>query len=130
MELHHSGPAAPGHGVISAVTSMTKNLFGLLVNRIELAAVELAQVRTNLLQLLLVSAFGLIAAWFALVFWSGLLVFLTWDALGWKILLIIAAVFTAIAIGIFLYAKTMVKEGRLSMPATLAELRGDRDALL
>ncbi len=130
MEHHYSGPAAPGHGVISGVTSMAKNFFGLLLSRIELAAVELAQVRTNLLQLLLVSAFGLIAAWFALVFWSGLLVFLTWDALGWKILLIIAAVFTAIAIGIFLYAKTMVKEGRLSMPATLAELRGDRDALL
>ena len=130
MEHHHSGPAAPGHGVISGLTSMTKSFFGLLLSRIELAAVELAQVRTNLLQLLLVSAFGLIAAWFALMFWCGLLVALTWDALGWKILLIVAAVFTVVAIGIFLYAKSMVSQGRLSMPATLAELRGDRDALL
>ena len=109
---------------------MAKNLLGLLMSRVELAAVELGQVRTNLLQLLLIAAFGMIAAWFALVFWSGLVVFLAWDALGWKILMIVAAVFTAIAVGIFLYAKSLLTDGRLSMPATLAELRHDRDALL
>lgn len=130
MERQHAGPAAPGHGLISGLASMTKNFFALLVSRLELAAIELAEVRTNLLKLLLVAAFGLIAAWFALVFWSGLLVFLTWDALGWKILLIVAAVFTAISFAIFFYAKSMLKHGRLSMPATLAELRSDRDALL
>ena len=109
---------------------MAKNLVALFVSRIELAAVELGEFRSNLLKLLLISAFGLIAAWFALVFWSSLLVFLTWDYLGWKILLIIATVFTALAVGMFVQVKAMLKAGRLSMPETLAELRHDRDALL
>lgn len=117
-------------GLITGLADMAKNLVALFVSRIELAAVELGEFRSNLLKLLLISAFGLIAAWFALVFWSGLLVFLTWDYLGWKILLIIAAVFTALAIGMFLQVKAMLKAGRLSMPETLAELRHDRDALL
>ena len=130
MESSHLGLHAPGHGLLSSLAGMAKNFIGLLISRIELATVELAEVRTNLLKLLLVAAFGLIAAWFALVFWAGLLVFLTWDALGWKILLIVAAVFTAVAIGFYFYAQSMFKTGRLSMSVTLAELRNDRDALL
>lgn len=130
MELHRSAPSAPANSLIGGLAGMAKNIFGLLMSRLELAAVELGQVKANLLQLLLISAFGMIAAWFALVFWSGLLVFLTWDALGWKILMIVAAIFTAIAVALFLYAKSMLKDGHLSMPATLAELRHDRDALL
>ena len=109
---------------------MSKNLFALLVSRIELAAVELGEVRANLLKLLLIAAFGMIAAWFALVFWSGLLVVLTWDYLGWKILLIVAAIFTILSAGLFLQVRSMLKTGQLSMPDSLAELRKDRDALL
>jgi uncharacterized membrane protein YqjE len=112
------------------MAGMARNFFALLVNRIELASVEFAEVRTNLFRLILVAVAGVIAACFALAFWTGLLVFLSWDALGWKILLIVAAVFTVIAIGILFYAKSMLRQGSLSMPATLAELRNDRDALL
>lgn len=130
MERHHSAPPAPNAGLFAGLAGMAKNGLGLLLSRVELAAVELAEVRGNLLKALLVAAFGLIATWFALVFWSGLLVFLAWDTLGWKILMIIAAAFTVLAIGILLYARALVSGGQLSMPATLAELRNDRDALL
>ena len=125
---HQPRPAAPG--LMSGLADMAKNLFALFVSRVELAAVELGEFRSNLLKLLLVSAFGLIAAVFALVFWSGLLVFLTWDYLGWKILLIVAAIFTVVALALFYKVKSMFTAGLLSMPATLAELRNDRDALL
>ncbi|MFT5588492.1 MAG: putative membrane protein YqjE [Bradyrhizobium sp.] len=130
MENKSSGTANPTPGLIIGMAGMARNFFALLVNRIELASVELAEVRTNLLKLMLVAAAGVIAACFALAFWTGLLVFLSWDALGWKILLIVAAAFTVIAVGILLYAKSMLRQGSLSMPATLAELRNDRDALL
>ena len=123
-----SRTAAPG--LITGVTDIAKNLFALFVSRIELAAVELGEFRSNLLKLILIAACGLFAAGFALIFWSGLLVVLTWEYLGWKILLIIAAVFTALAVGLFLQVQSMLSAGRLSMPATLAELRNDRDALL
>ena len=125
---HDHRPVAPG--LMSGLADMGRNLFALFVSRIELAAVELGEFRSNLLKLLLLSAFGLIAALFALVFWSGLLVFLTWDYLGPKILLIIAAIFTVAAFGLFFKIKSMLAAGLLSMPATLAELRNDRDALL
>ena len=124
----HSAKAHPG--LIVGLASMAKNLFGLLVNRIELASVELAEVRSTLITLTVVFGLGIIAVWFAVAYWSMLIVLLTWDTLGWKILLIIALVFTFAAIGIFRYAQALLSQGRLSMPATLAELRSDRDALL
>ena len=130
MENKSPGTAAPPPGLIVGMAGMARNFFALMVNRIELASVELAEVRTNLLKLILVAAAGVIAACFALAFWTGLLVYLSWDALGWKILLIVAAAFTVVAVGILFYAKSMLSQGSLSMPATLAELRNDRDALL
>ena len=130
MEHLFSKSRTGAPGLINGVTDIAKNLFALFVSRIELAAVELGEFRSNLLKLILIAACGLITAGFALVFWSGLLVVLTWEYLGWKILLIIAAVFTALAVGLFLQVRSMLSAGRLSMPATLAELRNDRDALL
>lgn len=130
MERLSNASRSTAPGLITGLADMARNLFALFVSRVELAAVELGEFRSNLLKLLLISAFGLIAAWFALVFWSGLLVFLTWDYLGWKILMIVAALFSVIAIALFLKVKAMLSAGQLSMPATLAELRNDRDALL
>ncbi|MFI4940525.1 MAG: phage holin family protein, partial [Burkholderiales bacterium] len=119
-----------GPHLVAGAMGIVKNMFGLLLNRIELAALELSEVRAILLKLALIFALGTIAAWFAVGYWSALLVYLTWDVLGWKILLIVAAGFTAIAIGILYYARAVVAEGKLSMPATMNELRNDRDALL
>ena len=80
-----------GPGLIGGLAGLAKNMFGLLMSRIELAALELSEVRTNLLKILLISALGIVAAWFAMAYWTVLIVYLTWDTLGWKILLILAA---------------------------------------
>lgn len=122
-------PAQSGN-VLAGMMGLFKNTLGLFLNRIELAALELSEVRESVLKLALVFGIGLIAAWFAVAYWSVLLVYLTWDTLGWKILLIIAALFTLIAIGVLLYARAIIAEGKLSLPATMNELRNDRDALL
>jgi uncharacterized membrane protein YqjE len=129
-DLHSDSHTDPHPGLIAGLTAVIKNIFGLALNRIELAALEISEARANLLKLLLVFACGIVAVWFAFVYWSVLVVFLAWDALGWKILLIMAIVFTLLAIGIFLYARSMLKKGKLAMPVTMAELRRDRDALL
>jgi uncharacterized membrane protein YqjE len=117
-------------GLIAGLAGIAKNMFGLLVSRIELAALELGEIRANLAKLLLISALGIVAVWFAVACWTALIVVLAWETWGWKILLLIAAVFTLLAVGIFVYARSMISRNKLSMPATLAELRGDRDALL
>lgn len=130
MEPRPSGAADSGPPFLSGLLGLVKNMFGLLLNRIELVALEFSEARTNFLKLALVFALGLIAAWFAVAFWSGLLVVLAWETLGWKILLIMAAVFTLLALGLFLHARAMLKQNKLSLPATMSELRNDRDALL
>lgn len=119
-----------GPGLIAGLAGIAKNAFGLLVSRIELAALELGEVRDNLARLLFIGALGLVAVLFALGCWTALLVVLAWEAMGWKILLLVATFYTLLALGILWFARGMLRDDKLSMPATLAELRNDRDALL
>lgn len=127
MEQHTSRSE---QGLISGIGSLARNMFGLLMSRIELAAFELAEIRTNVLKLAVLFALGIIAAWFAVGYWTALIVYLSWPTLGWKILLIIAIVATLVAAGTLFYVQSLLKQGKLSMPATMDELRMDRDALL
>jgi uncharacterized membrane protein YqjE len=117
-------------GLIAGLAGIVKNLFGLFVSRIELAALELAEIRAGLTKLLVAFAVGIVALWFAIAYWSGLVVVLAWESMGWKILLVLATLFTLMGIGVLLYARALLNQGKLSMPATMAELRKDRDALL
>lgn len=130
MENQGIASSHPGSSLIAGLAGVARNSVGLLLSRIELAALELAEVRNHVLALILVFVLGVVAAWFAIAFWAALVVFLAWDILGWKILLIVAAVFTAAAVALFFYARAMVRQEKLSLPATMAELRVDRDALL
>ncbi|HEX8956755.1 MAG TPA: phage holin family protein [Burkholderiaceae bacterium] len=116
--------------LIAGLIGVVKNMIGLLLSRIELAALELAEVRTTLLKLSVAAAIGLLAAWFALAYWSVLLVYLAWNTLGWVILLLVAVGFTLVAIAVLLYARAIVTREKLSLLATMNELRNDRDALL
>jgi uncharacterized membrane protein YqjE len=120
----------PQPGLMADVGSLGRHLLALLVNRVELASLELGEVRDKLARLLLVGVLGLVALCFALACWTALIIVLAWDSLGWKILLIIAALYTALAAGVLLRARTMLQQEKLALPATLAELRGDRDALM
>lgn len=122
-------PQSARPGLIGGLADLAKNMFGLLASRIELAAVELAEIRANVLKMAVLFALGVIIAFFAIGYWTALLVYLSWDALGWKILLILAAACTLITVGILLYIQSLVQHGKLSMPATMEELRNDQDAL-
>ena len=128
MEAPHADPAAPP-GLLAAAASFCRNLLGLVLNRVELASLEFAQMRSNFLRLLLAAALGVLALWFALAFWSALIVFACWERMGSAILGWIAAAFTLAGLGMFWYIRHMLQRGDLSMPATMSELRQDRDAL-
>jgi uncharacterized membrane protein YqjE len=130
MEVKQEHASEQNPGLIAGVAGLARNGFGLLVSRIELAALELAEVRGNLVRMVLIIGAGMLAAWFAIAYWTVLIVMLSWQSMGWKILLILAAVFSLITIGIFLYAQSIIQQGKLSMPATMAELRNDRDHLM
>ena len=130
MERQQTGTANVSPSFIAGLSALARNFSGLFLTRVELAALELSEVRGNFLRLCLIFALGILALWFAVAYWTVLVVVVSWDTMGWKILLILAALFTVLALGFYRYARSMIRQGKLSMPTTLAELRNDRDALL
>jgi uncharacterized membrane protein YqjE len=130
MDQRPSGTEASQPGLIDGLGTIVKGVFALAANRIELAVLELGDARDQLARVLLFGALGVVAVWFALACWTALLVALTWDAMGWKSLLLIAAIYSGLACGLLLYARAMLKRSSLAFPSTVAELRKDRDALL
>ena len=122
--------AVDSPGLMAGLNGAWRNLAGLITNRAQLAMLELGQVRSNIVKLLIFGVGAIIAALFGLAYWTALIVYVSWDALGGYILLIVAAAFTAIAVGSVIYAKSLLGAGKLSMPSTIAELKRDRDALL
>ncbi|MBV7536491.1 phage holin family protein [Duganella sp. sic0402] len=117
-------------GLIASLGLVARNAIGLLLNRLELAALELAQVRNHVLQLVVVFALAVLLGGFALIYASITIVYLAWAVIGWVILPIITVVFLAVAIGLILYARSLLRSGKLSLPATMAELKSDRDMLV
>ena len=130
MEQQHTSEGHEKPGLVAGLAGIARNVFGLLVSRIELAALELGEVRDNLARLLFIGALGIVAVVFALGAWTALLVVLAWDAMGWKVLLLVAVVYTLLAIGILRHARSYLQQDKLSLHATMSELRKDRDALL
>lgn len=128
--MEHSRPQDARPGLIGGIVDLAKNSFGLFMSRIELAALELAEIRTHMLQLVALLALAVIVGFFAIGYWTVLIAYLSWPILGWKILLILAIVCTVIAAGILFYIQSLIRQGKLSMPATMQELRNDHDALL
>ena len=128
QDKHPQTESAPG--LVDSLSSLARNALGLLLTRLELAAIELGEVRAHLFKLLMFAALGAVAAGFALAWWCVLLVVLAWDSMGWTIIAIMGAVFSLLAVVLLRRVLAMLREDRLSMPATLAELRHDRDALM
>lgn len=112
------------------MAGLAKNCLHLLLSRLELAALELTEVRDTVLQLSIVFAVALLAAWFAIAFGTATLIYLCWEAMGWKILLLLALAFAILAIGLVLWGRSLVRQGKLGLSATMAELKSDRDMLL
>lgn len=119
-----------GPGLMGGISGLAKNLFGLIVSRVELAALELSEVRNHAIQLLAVFAGAVLAVWFALAYGTATIVALAWDAMGWKILLVLFLVFLVITVVLVMRGMAMLKQGKLAFPETMNELRNDRDALL
>lgn len=130
MEDSSPGSTDSTPGLIAGLATLAKNSLGLMMSRIELAALELGEMREGLLRFALTAALGMLALWFAVACWTVLIIVLAWPAWGWKILLLLAVAFTVLAGAALLLVQAQLRQGRLSMPATMAELRADRDALL
>lgn len=117
-------------GLVASMAGVARNTVGLILSRLELASIELSEVRNHLLKLIVVAAVALVAGLFAFAFGSMVIVVVLWEAMGWKILFVMMLVFLFAALLLGLYARAMLSENKLSLPATMAELKADRDMLL
>ncbi len=117
-------------GVISGISSLFKSLFGLAVSRVELAALELSEIRNHVIELLAIFAAAVLAVWFAIAFGAMTVVALAWESMGWTILLIMFAVFALITAVLVTKGLALLKQNKLAFPATMKELKNDREMLL
>ena len=117
-------------GLIGGIKGLLKSLAGLAVSRMELAALELSEVRKHLVELAVLFGAAIFTVWFTILYGTATIVALAWDEMGWKILLIMFVVFliiTGILVGKGL---ALLKQNKLGLPATMKELKNDRDMLL
>jgi uncharacterized membrane protein YqjE len=119
-----------GPGLMGGLTGLAKNLFGLVVSRVELAALELSEVRNHVIELVVIFALAVLGAWFALAYGTAMVVALAWEAMGWKILLVMFLVFLVVTGALVAKGMSMLKQGKLAFPSTMNELKNDRDMLL
>jgi uncharacterized membrane protein YqjE len=119
-----------GPGLMSGLTGLAKNLLGLVVSRVELAAIELSEVRNHAIELVGLFAGAVLAIWFAIAYGTAMVVALAWESMGWKILLVMFVVFLAITAILVFKGLAMLKQGKLAFPETMKELKNDRDMLL
>jgi uncharacterized membrane protein YqjE len=117
-------------GLMGGITGLAKNLFGLVVSRVELAALELSEVRNHVIELVAIFAVAVMATWFALAYGTATIVALAWDEMGWKILLVMFFVFAILTAVLVMKGISMLKQGKLAFPETMKELRNDRDMLM
>jgi len=128
--MEHNETVVHSPGLLGGITSLGKNLFGLAVSRVELAAVELAEVRNHAIELLAIFAGAVLATWFALAYGTATIVALAWDEMGWKILLVMFVIFLVVTAILVMKGLSMLKQGKLAFPETMKELRNDRDVLM
>jgi uncharacterized membrane protein YqjE len=119
-----------GPGLMGGISGLAKNLFGLIVSRVELAALEMSEVRNHAIELVAIFAGAILAVWFALAYGTATIVMLAWDSWGWKILLVMFLVFLVITAVLVMRGLALLKQGKLAFPETMRELRNDRDALM
>ena len=117
-------------GLMGGITGLAKNLFGLVMSRVELAALELSEVRNHVIELVVIFALAALATWFALAYGTATIVALAWEEMGWKILLVMFVVFAVITLILVMKGLSLLKQGKLAFPETMKELRNDRDMLL
>ena len=117
-------------GLMGGISSLGKSVFGLLVSRVELAALELSEVRNHVIELVAIFAVAVLSIWFAVAYGTAMVVALAWDAMGWKILLIMFVIFLLVTAVLVAKGLSMLKQNKLALPATMKELKNDRDMLL
>jgi uncharacterized membrane protein YqjE len=125
-----SQQASADQGLGATTRDLIQNIIGLIAARLSLAALELSEARDAALLVIALALGAFMAASFAVIALSALLVVLTWDAMGWRIVLILTLAYAGIAAVLVRQIRRIIDEGRLGLPATATELKHDSEVLM
>jgi uncharacterized membrane protein YqjE len=120
----------PGGGLASTAGAVLSSVLKLIGVRLSMAVLELGAARNAVFRVLLLAALAVLAAAFALLSVSAMIVALAWDTLGWRILLLLFLAYLLLSIAMLWRARNIVLSGQIGLPMTLAELQKDREALV
>ncbi len=125
----NSSSRPPSDDLSFKVMTVIKSALRLAGVRFSMATIELAEARDTFLRVVLLGVLALITLVFALLSLSGLIVVLAWEALGWRILMILFLAYLLLALVVFWRARGMIATGKIGLPVTLAEMKKDRAVL-
>lgn len=113
----------------SSLRLLLQHAPGLLSARISLALLELGEARDAFITVFVLAIAALVMASLTLIALSALIIVLAWDALGWRVIVLLAVAYAVFGWLLWRAARSLIREGRLGLPQTMVELRKDRDAL-
>ena len=123
-------PPAGSAGVAGSLRSVIRHAVGLFQVRLSLALIELAEARDAFITVFVLAIAAIVAGSLTLIAVSAWIIVLLWEPLGGWIILILALVYAMLSVLLGRAAIRLIREGRLGLPQTMAELRQDRDALM
>ena len=125
----NSSVRPPNDGLASNAMTFIKSVLKLAGVRFSMATVEFADARDAFLRVLLLGVFALLASAFAFLSISGVIVVLAWEALGWRILMILFFAYLLLTMILLWRARGIIASGKIGLPVTLTEMKKDRAAL-
>ena len=127
--MSEQGAGEPATGILQSLRNLATTLVALLQNRLELLATDIEEERIRLLQVLFWAAGALFFFALGVLMITMLVVLLLWDSYRLAGIVVLAAVFLAIGVGLALGVyKLMHRRSRL-FSASLDELAKDKDRL-
>lgn len=114
----------------SALKRVVASLLGMTQTRLELAGVELAQVRQTTVKTVVWSLLTALAAAFASVFLCALVIALAWDNYRFIAIAGCAAFYAVLGVYFYVQLKDTLQAQAPLFEATLAELGRDKQAVL
>ena len=112
-----------------SIRSLLHHAAGLLQARLSLALIELGEARDAFITVFVLAIAALVMVSLALIALSALIIILLWESMGIGVIATLAVGYAALGWLLLRSAMQMIRDGRLGLPQTMAELRQDRDAL-
>jgi len=127
--VSEQGAEEPATGILQSLRNLATTLVALLQNRLELLVTDLEEERIRLLQVLFWAAGALFFFALGVLMITMFVVLMLWDSYRLAGIVVLAAVFLAIGVGLALGVyKLMHRRSRL-FSASLDELAKDKDRL-